>query len=224
MKKLFLLALMALMTAGAFAQGGKHVIEDDDFDLEEAYNGYMSVFYNHNLGKPDGMSPSGWGLDFNIIDLRWAPGKGHSVLSASLCDLSWDINYLQRGHLFDYQGEKAIIKPADANMTKISARLVDFGLTFPLGYTYEGDKWALGVYVAPGMSFASFDNSYIQNGWQRTDNFRRDEARISFRLDVKAALWINDFGVMLRYRPLPALREDLFPAYNVISAGISFRM
>lgn len=224
MKRLFLLALVALMTASAFAQGKKHIIEDNDFDLEEAYNGYMSVFYNHNLGRPHGMSPSGWGLDFNLIDLRWAPGKGHSVLSASLLDLSWDVNYLQNGHLFGYTGGTANIVPASADMTRVSARLLDFGLTFPLGYTYEGDKWALGLYVAPGMSFASFQNRYIQNGWLATNDFRRDEARISFRVDVKAALWINDFGVMLRYRPLPALREDLFPTYNTLSVGISFRI
>lgn len=226
MKKLFVLAMMALVTAGAFAQDKKHALLEgkDDVDLEDAYSGYMSVFYNHNLGCPDGMSPSGWGLDFNLIDLRWAPGKGHSVLSASLCDLSWDFNYLQRGHLFGYSGEKATIVPAAADMTKTRGRLLDFGITFPLGYTYEAEKWSAGVYVAPGMSFASFSNSYIQNGWEASNNFSRDEARISFRLDVKAAVWFNDFGVMVRYRPFSAFREDLFFAYTPLSVGVSFRI
>lgn len=220
MKKLFFLCVLALTGICAAAQEKEDVTESGDMDG----GGYTNIFYNYNIGVPHGMSSHGWGIDLSGMEFRWAPGNGHNIFSVSVVDLSFDIHYMERGHMLALSDDQGKIIPAGEGKSRLVSSINDFGVTLPLGYTYEASRWAAGIYVAPGVSFAEFRNSYLQDGWRHYDSFERDEARVSFRLDIKAGFWFDDFGIMLRYRPFPAFRTDIFPSYNTVSVGVSFRM
>lgn len=214
MKKLIITSLIALVGVSAFA---------GDNDSNWDFCGRVGVTYNYVNNIPDGMSHSGMGVEFAIIEIGF-PVSSSTTLSLGLLDLQWDTRYLKNDRLFlgasaDYVG---LVNPVEVEGSK--AHLSDFTFTFPLGISQKfGGNWGASLYVAPGVGSVSYENRYTSLNVKHNDSFRPTKERFGFRLDVRAIIWYEDLGLTLRYQPIGFTAVGMDKSMQTFSVGLSFR-
>ena len=222
MKKLFALVAMAVMSISALAQSSYNYYKFEDSTWNIA--GRMGITYNLVNNVPAGMSRSGLGLDFCIMEGQYLINR-NSILSLGLLDLQIDFRYLQKGHIFDSTPAGAIVGTPDY---RSKARVRDLAFSFPLGYTQRfNSRWAASLFVAPGVGLVRYFNDYVADDVHYQDNFFPISSRAGFRLDIRAVLWFEDMGLMLRYQPvglntLRAPGESGSGNTTTFSIGIAF--
>lgn len=243
MKKLVALALLGILSLTAFAQTATHSykFEDSLFD----FGGRIGISYNNVSNVPDGMSRSGLGLDFCIMDLQYRVAP-NSILSLGVLDLQIDFRYLQKGNVFyasyynpqqpntslvygyldvfsdiNFGNIPFILKALEDSRAK--ARLSDFTFSFPLGFTQKfGSRWAASLFVAPGVGLISYRNDYISGEVHHKDKFYPTKNRAGFRLDLKAVVWFEDMGLQLRYQPVGFTLPNSENKNRTFSVGLVF--
>ena len=218
MKKLFALAAMAVISLSALAQTYSHYykFEETPWNL----SGHIGISYNYVSNVPSGMSHSGLGTDFCLLEGQYMITR-NNILSLALLDLQIDLRYLQKGNIFGSTPMGAIYKAQEDSRAK--ARLVDFCFSFPFGYTHRfNSQWAASVYVAPGLGLIRYRNDYIADDVHYKDNFYPVRDRTGFRLDIKAIVWFEDMGLTLRYQPIGFTPFEAPGRSNTFSIGLAF--
>lgn len=214
MKKLALTSLIALVAMSAFAS---------DNDTKWDFCGRVGATYNYVNNIPDGMSHSGLGIEFAIIEIGF-PVSSSTTLSLGLLDLQWDTRYLQKDRLFLGASDEYLgyINPLELDGAK--AHLSDFTFTFPLGISQKfGGNWGASLYVAPGVGSVSYVNKYTSDNVKHRDSFRPTKDRFGFRLDIRAIIWHEDLGLTLRYQPIGFTAVGMDKSMQTFSVGLSFR-
>lgn len=198
MKKLFALAIMAVMSLSALAQTSYNYYKFEDSPWNIA--GRVGISYNIVNNVPEGMSRSGLGLDFCILEGQYMITK-NSIVSVGMLDIQLDFRYLQKGRIFGSSPMGAIYKAEEDSRSKAHVR--DLVFSFPFGYTQRfNSRWAASFFVAPGLGLIRYHNDYIAEDVHYHDNFYPIRERAGFRLDLKAIVWFEDMGLMLRYQPV----------------------
>ena len=221
MKKLLALAVMASMGFSALAQTTHrpYKFEDTTWDI----GGRSAITYNYVSNVPNNMSHSGLGLDFCIMEGQFHLSRG-SVLSLGLLDLQIDFRYLQKGYVFHSIGG---IVPALQD-SRAKGYLTDFTFSFPFGYTQKfTSRLAASLFVAPGVGLVRYRSDYIDGDVHYKNSYYPIRNRAGFRLDLKAVLWFEDLGLVVRYQPvglntLRAPGESGSGNTTTFSIGIAF--
>jgi hypothetical protein len=209
MKKLFALAVMAVLSLSALAQTSYNNYNYYKFE-DTAWNvaGRIGITYNIVNNVPDGMSRSGLGLDLCLLEGQYMITK-NSILSLALFDLQLDFRYLQKGNIFGSYPMGTIYKAQEDSRAK--ANITEVCFSFPFGYTQRfNSRWAASFFVAPGLGLASYHNDYIADDVHYKDVFYPLHDRAGFRLDLKAIVWFEDMGLMLRYQPIGFNKQSTF--------------
>ena len=230
MKKLFSVAAMALIGLSALAQTTISYYKFDDTAWNIA--GRMGITYNFVTGVPDHMSHNGLGLDFCIFEGQYQLSE-KSMLSLGVLDLELDFRYLQKGYIFStskiVKGCLVTDGPWDAIVrapedSRAKSHLTDLVFSFPFGFTQKlANRWEASVYVAPGLGLIRYHNNYISEDVHYNSNYYPIRHRTGFRLDLKAVLWHEDMGLMLRYQPIGFTHENSDKKNQTISLGLTFR-
>lgn len=182
---------------------------------------HLDFYYNYNLGTPEALSHSGWGLSFPIYQVQYVSANERNMLTLDFVNLSMDFLFPQKGHLF---GEDGSIVTAPDSFSKLKSRIYNLGITLPIGYAHQfGNGWGAGLSVAPGIDRAEFINDYVDGDIRYSHTYSKNSRYIGFRLDAVAAVWYYGIGLTFRYRPFSYLNQAGEKTGGVISAGISFR-
>ncbi|MBO4624285.1 MAG: hypothetical protein J5646_02160 [Bacteroidales bacterium] len=235
MKKLFVSALLATIGFSALAQTayGTYKFEDSTWNI----GGRFAIGYNYVTNVPDHMSHSGLGLDFCIMEGQYFITP-NSILSLGLLDLQIDFRYLQKGYIFspveyypDY-GHASGTNLPDGNIAGIhqasqdsraKGHMTDFTFSFPFGFTQKfSSRLAASVYVAPGVGLIRYNSDYISGDVHYKNGYYPNKNRAGFRLDLKAILWFEDLGLVVRYQPVGFTIADGGHKSNTFSVGLAF--
>ena len=223
MKKLFAFAFAAVVCVNALAQ--KDMIPYSRWD----FGGYIAPSYNYVTGSPENMKHSGFGLDICLFQLEYKASR-NTTLSLGLLDMQIDFRYLQKGYHFitvatgfgtgtDYYVSTA---PSTED-ARSKSHIRDFSFMFPLGFTQRiTSRWGTSLYVSPGVGLISYNNDYIAGGLHYKDCVYPTSRRASFRLDIKAMVWCEDVGLMLRYQPV-GFSLSTEHKQQTFSVGLAFR-
>ena len=206
MKKLFALAVTAIISLSALAQTSYNYYKFEDTAWNVA--GHIGISYNLVNNVPEGMSRSGLGLDFCILEGQYMITK-NSIVSLGILDIQLDFRYLQKGNIFESVPMGDIYRAAEDSRAK--AHITDVAFSFPFGYTQRfSSRWAASLFVAPGLGLIRYHNDYIADDVHYHDNFYPIRERTGFRLDLKAIVWFEDMGLMLRYQPIGFNKQSTF--------------
>lgn len=206
MKKLFALAVTAIISLSALAQSSYNYYKFEDTAWNVA--GRIGISYNLMNNVPEGMSRSGLGLDFCILEGQYMITK-NSIVSLGILDIQLDFRYLQKGNIFESVPMGDIYRAAEDSRAK--AHITDVAFSFPFGYTQRfSSRWAASLFVAPGLGLIRYHNDYIADDVHYHDNFYPIRERTGFRLDLKAIVWFEDMGLMLRYQPIGFNKQSTF--------------
>jgi hypothetical protein len=206
MKKLFALAVTAIISLSALAQSSYNYYKFEDTAWNVA--GRIGISYNLVNNVPDGMSRSGLGLDFCILEGQYMITK-NSIVSLGLLDIQLDFRYLQKGNIFGSVPMGDIFKAEEDSRAKAHVR--DLAFSFPFGFTQRfSSQWAASIFVAPGLGLIRYHNDYIAEDVHYHDNFYPIHARTGFRLDLRAIVWFEDMGLMVRYQPIGFNKQSTF--------------
>lgn len=206
MKKLFALAVMAALSLSALAQSSYNYYKFKDVPWNIA--GRIGISYNLVNNVPEGMSRSGLGLDFCILEGQYMITR-NSIVSVGMLDIQLDFRYLQKGNIFGSLPMGAIYKAAEDSRAKAHVR--DLTFSFPIGFTQRfNSRLAASIYVVPGLGLIRYHNDYIADNVHFNDNFYPVRERTGFRLDLKAIVWFEDMGLMLRYQPIGFNKQSTF--------------
>ena len=206
MKKLFALAVTAIISLSALAQSSYNYYKFEDTAWNVA--GRIGISYNLVNNVPEGMSRSGLGLDFCILEGQYMITK-NSIVSLGILDIQLDFRYLQKGNIFESVPMGDIYRAAEDSRAK--THITDVAFSFPFGYTQRfSSRWAASLFVAPGLGLIRYHNDYIADDVHYHDNFYPIRERTGFRLDLKAIVWFEDMGLMLRYQPIGFNKQSTF--------------
>ena len=206
MKKLFALAVTAIISLSALAQTSYNYYKFEDTAWNVA--GRIGISYNLVNNVPEGMSRSGLGLDFCILEGQYMITK-NSIVSLGILDIQLDFRYLQKGNIFESVPMGDIYRAAEDSRAK--AHITDVAFSFPFGFTQRfSSRWAASLFVAPGLGLIRYHNDYIADDVHYHDNFYPIRERTGFRLDLKAIVWFEDMGLMLRYQPIGFNKQSTF--------------
>ena len=206
MKKLFALVAMAVISLSALAQTTYNYYKFEDTAWNVA--GHVAISYNIVNNVPEGMSRSGLGLDFCIVEGQYMITK-NSIVSLGLLDIQLDFRYLQKGKIFGSYPMGGIYKAQEDSRAKAHVR--DLAFSFPFGFTQRfNSRLAASIYVAPGLGLIRYHNNYIAEDVHYKDNFFPIHGRTGFRLDLRAIVWYEDLGLMVRYQPVGFNKQSTF--------------
>ncbi len=223
MKKLFFTILLCAVCFGAFAQESaildswEDKIESKEDKIISTFS-YLDFTYNHNLAAPTGYNASGWGFELSFFHLGFKPWE-YGRFTLGLFDMAFDFGYLLPDNSFIQVSNKIETVP---NLDKSNkSTYTNIAYTFPVGLiqNFGKSKWAAAFLVCPGMGWQTFRNETVIDNIRTTESFRVNRDRIYFRLDLKAMIWYDNFGFVVRY----AFPRS-FQGAGVISAGLSFKL
>ena len=210
MKKLLITLVAAAVCIGASAEKK---------DIRWDFGAYAALSYNASFPLPDRMVTSGLGFDLSLINFKIYVAPS-TFLSVGILDFMADFHYLRKGSMFLNDGY-AVPAIEDA---RSKAHTADFSFNFPIGISQRiGGYWAASLYVAPGVGFISYNNDYIEGETHHRDAFFPSVGRAGFRLDVKAAVWYQDIGLIVRYRPVAFKTAGTGKSLQTISVGLAVR-
>lgn len=231
MKHIFSVLMAALVCLGAAAQTTdkdkewsdlygnnketSSVLSDDDVDLGF---GYATVYYNCNLGAPEGMSMHGVGLELSGLYVGFSPWKD-GKLALGLLDFNIDFHFLQKGYQFSVDANSQIVPtPVTGIKNDLDASSRNYAFLFPVGYIHELGKVSCAFFAAPGVGWSDFSNDYKDADICHTDSMWVRKSAC-FRLNLQAFFWYDHYGIGIRY----AFPKG-FDGPGMLSAGISFAL
>ena len=213
--------MLAAACTCAFGQSIKDSLWDDHKDLNVKIgeskwevNPTFGFTYNYSFNAPAGLSNSGWGMDFSVLEMQWNGWKGGAI-TLGIFDFIVDFQFLQKGFAFDGLTAGGIML---ANEGK--GQRTDFSFGFPVGINQNfGEDFGISLVAVPGIGFYTYKNNYNDAGFHHSDTLYPRSNRTSFSLDLKATIWYGNFGVLVRYQPLAT--KDMNT--TVLSVGIALR-
>jgi hypothetical protein len=230
MKKLFTVAILAVVSLSALAQTTTTYYKFEDTAWNIA--GRFGISYNFVTSVPDNMSHNGLGLDLCLFEGQYRLSE-KSMVSLGVLNLEIDFRYLQKGYIFT-QGKlqegclvtdgpwDAIVRAPEDSRAK--AHLTDVVFSFPFGFTQKlSNRWEASVYVAPGLGLVRCHNNHISEDVHYHTSYYPIHNRTGFRLDLKAVIWHEDMGLMLRYQPIGYTHQESDKKNQTISLGLTFR-
>lgn len=212
MRKLFATLLLAGVCMGALAQSNpaNDLLEDSKWKVGAQF-GFM---YNYNQTNVKGLNTSGFGLEIAPIVMSYQAWNGGSF-TIGLLDMFFDFQYLLNGNRFV---AGATIIPIDG----AKGNLCDISFSVPVGINQQfNEDWGISLTAAAGIGIVNYHSTYTEGDFRHTDSFHDTKNRVGFRLDLKANIWYQDLGLVVRYRPIAA-KNNPYGA-NIISGGIAFR-
>lgn len=212
MRKIFATLLLAAACVSAMAQTNpaNELLEDSKWKVGAQF-GFM---YNFNATNVDGLNTSGFGLEIAPIVMRYEAWTGGSF-TLGLLDMFFDFQYLIKGNRFV---DGTLILP----VKDAKGRISDISFSIPVGINQQfNEDWGISLTAAAGIGIVNFSSEYTDASYKHTDSFFNKENRVGFRLDLKANIWYQDLGLVVRYRPIAA-KNNPYGA-NIISGGIAFR-
>lgn len=220
MKKFFVTLMLAAACTCAMAQSVKDSAWNDDKDLSVKIGDSkweisptFGFTYNYSFNAPTGLSNSGFGMDLSLLEMQWK-GWDSGAVSVGILDMIFDWQYLLKGNAFTGTNGGITIA-ADGKGFRSDTT---FG--FPVGINQQfGKDFGISLVAVPGIGFYSYKNTYNAMGVHHEDILYPTKGRVGFRLHLKATIWYDDFGVIVRYQPLAS------PDMNttLLSIGIAFR-
>ena len=219
MKKVLVTLMLAAACFAAMAQDVKDSLWDEDEKISVQLgqskwelSPVLGATYNYSLRAPEGLSNSGWGLDLSLLEMHWNGWKG-GALTLGILDVNFDWQYLLKGQAFDGKGGIGPALDGRGHRT-------DFTFGFPVGINQQfGSKFGISLIAVPGIGFYTYRNKYIKDDIRHVDTLYPTKGRVGFRLNLKGILWYGDFGVVIRYQPIPS--PDLNT--NLLSVGFALR-
>ena len=188
-------------------------------DIRWDFGAYAALSYNASFPLPERMVTSGLGLDLSLANLKFYAAPG-TVLSVGFLNFMADFHYLRKGSMFLDNG----IAVSAVHDARSKAHIGDFSFSFPVGITQKFyGYWAASLFVAPGVGFFSYNNDYIEGGTHHRNAFYPTTGRTGFRLDIKAAVWYQDVGLIVRYRPVAFRTAENGKMLQTVSFGIALR-
>ena len=220
MKKIIVSIMMAALCLSAMGQDIKDSVwEGDDLNLEIGDSkwevGFQASFmYNYSLDTPEGMTPSGFGLEILPLELRWN-GWNSGFITLGLVDMFFDWQYLATDMRFD-----STVSPVGIKATAHgNGKRFNFGIGLPVGISQNFGKFGISLAAIPGVGFYSYSNNYDENNYHIEETFYPRSNRYNFQLDVKMGLWYGNFGLVFRYSPMKSVDFNT----TILSVGLSLR-
>ncbi|MBP5484203.1 MAG: hypothetical protein J6X99_08100 [Bacteroidales bacterium] len=218
MKKLLATIFLACAGIAAMAQ-----VEGVESNSKWDIGGSVAFTYNYNTNTPLHMSPSGFGIDLNTIEVQYHLSRT-TTAALGLFDLLLDFRYLEKGYIFNEDGTVPEQVSVDG---RAKAHYRDFTFSFPVSITQKfNSSWSMTLAVAPGIGLFSYNNNYVspygENSANHKDHFYPMNGRTGFRLDIKASVWFEDFGLTFRYRPIGS-KNDSLNKVQTFAFGLTFR-
>lgn len=230
MKKLFTVAILAVISLSALAQTSSTYYKFEDTAWNIA--GRFGVSYNFVTGVPDHMTHNGLGLDICLFEGQYRISE-NSMVSLGVLNLEIDFRYLQKGYIFAQstieKGDLVTDGPWDAIVkapedARAKAHFTDIVFSFPFGFTQKlASRWSASVYVAPGLGLVRYHNNYIDGDVHYRSSYYPIHHRTGFRLDLKAVVWHEDLGLMVRYQPIGYTHQVSDKKNQTVSVGLAFR-
>ena len=224
MKRIIVTLMLAAACTCAMAQSVKDSLWDDDKDIKDLnvkigeskweINPTFGFTYNYSFNAPAGLSASGWGMDFSLLEMQWHGWKSGSI-TLGILDFLVDFQFLQKGFSFDGITAGGIAPALDGK-----GQRTDFAFGFPVGINQQfGEEFGISLIAVPAIGFYTYKNNYNASGFHHSDTLYPRNKRVGFSLDLKATLWYGNIGVLARYQPLAT------PDMNttILSVGIAFR-
>ena len=223
MKKLITAIAACLVYLGSFAQESS-ILDSWEDKLESKEGDVLSTFsflnfsYNHNLAAPAGYNASGWGFEFSFFHIGFNPWT-NGRFTLGLFDMGFNFGYLLPENFFIQNSDKIEAVPCLDKTNR--SRYTDFSYSFPVGIIqkFGKSKWAASVLACPGIGWSTYRNESFSDNVRRTEEFRIHRANTYFRLDVKAMIWYDNFGFVVRYT-----FPRGFQGAGVVSGGISLKI
>lgn len=215
MRKLFATLLLAGVCMGAMAQSApanpaNELLEHSKWKVGAQF----SFMYNYNQTNVNGLNNSGFGLEIAPIVLSYEAWRGGSF-TIGLLDMFFDFQYLFSGNRF-FLGTGII--PVDG----AKGNLRDISFSVPVGINQRLDEnWGISLTAAAGIGIVNYSSTYREGDFKHTDSFHDTKNRVGFRLDLKANIWYQDLGLVVRYRPIAAKNNPY--GSNIISGGLALR-
>ena len=224
MKKVFIVLAALGVCFGAYAQSS--ILEDWEHEIELREDNVFSPFafmnftYNHNLAAPEGYNKSGWGFEISFLHIGFNPWK-NGRFSLGIFDFAMDYSYLRPGNNFVVNAEKNIVSNSLLVPENDKSRVSSLSFMFPLGYIqkFGYSNWSAAVFVSPGIGSDLYRNEYVEDNIRHFYNLRINRQGAYFRMDLKAMIWYDSVGLVVRYR-----FPKGFQGAGVLSAGISLRI
>ena len=224
MKRIIVTLMLAAACTCAMAQSIKDSLWDNDKDINVKIgdskwevNPTFGFTYNYSFNAPNGLSNSGWGMDFSLIEMQWNGWKSGSI-TLGIFDFMVDFQFLQKSFRFTPETAPVMISPVADGRSK--GQRTDFTFGFPVGINQQfGKDFGISLVAVPGIGVYTYRNDYVESGVRHKDILYPNSKRAGFRLHLKATIWYGDFGVLVRYQPLAT--QDMNT--TVLSVGIAFR-
>lgn len=222
MKKLLATIFLACAGIAAMAQ-----VEGVESNSRWDIGGSVAFTYNYVTNTPQHMSPSGFGIDLNTIEVQYHLGRTTTV-ALGLFDLMLDFRYLDKGFIFEsvpMEEDTYVVEVKNAGGfdSRAKANYRDFTFAFPISIHQQfSSSWGMTFAVTPGIGLISYNNDFAANGQHHKDHFFPVNNRTGFRLDIKAAVWFEDFGLTFRYRPIGS-KDDRLNNVQTFAFGLTFR-
>ena len=219
MKKIIVSVMMAAICLSAAGQDikdsewGKEDLNLELGDSKWEIGIQIGFMYNYSIGAPEGMSPSGLGMELTPIEMRWNGWKG-GYITVGILDMFFDWQFLQSGYNF------STITPGEIIPVMGKGTRFNFGIGFPVGISQNfGKDFGISIAAVPALGFYNYRNTSDDNNFHIKSSFYPKKDRYKFQLDVKANIWYGNIGVVVRYSPFKAVDVNT----NILSVGIAFR-
>ena len=227
MKKVFAILAAGLLCFGAFAQESS-ILEDWEDKIEGSQDEFVSSFaflnftYNNFLAAStmDGVDMHGWGLEISALHIGFNPWK-NGRFTLGLFDMAFDNGYLLPNWTYVIDAVNKDITVAKIAPEGNKSRVLNFAFMFPIGYIQKfGDsRWSAGIFASPGFGFNSYNNEWVESNVRRSEDLNIDRGGGYFRLDLKAMIWYQNFGIVGRYT-----FPKNFQGPGVVAVGLSMRL
>lgn len=237
MKKLLLMALMAVaMTANAedkneilvdnddvvANEGGIRLTKDDDND-----NWSMHFALGVNIPqKADGCSFApfrSWEFNLTLLQYDYTPKKSKTTLSAGL-GFNWR-TYTLSGDKngFAKVGDYVLVGETTEKYDKFSSNISTTALTMPLLIKQRFSKsFAISLGAQLNWNFYSRIHNFCEQGDNEIDTYTKKIGQRPITVDVLGILHFGKLGVYCKYSPMSVLKKDRGVEFKSFAAGIYF--
>lgn len=184
-------------------------------------NFYVGGIFHHSAPKG---TRGGWeiGVD-NLIGLYWHTGRRAPVISLGF-GMGYRSTNFGHGMMLGQEEKRLVVMPVPEDCVSASSRLHLFRLSIPLMITQPlGCGLALRVGAILNLNTYTSATTKIKSG-NRTnkESFHSLEQRFATPDFFGSIVLCNNFGVYVRWSPMPLFSQEWGPSYKVISVGANF--
>ena len=244
MKKLLLMALMAVaMTANAEDKNENMIVSDDVVtddggvkigkgkDDDDRWSMHVALGVNIP-NKADGKSFApfrSWEFNLTLLQYDYTPAKSNTTLSAGL-GFNWR-TYTLSGHEngFAKYDDYVIVGETIEKFDKFSSNIHTAALTLPLLVKQRFSKnFAISLGAQVNWNFHARIHNYLeqvddeQDTYTELDTYTKKIGQRPITVDVLGILHFGKLGIYCKYSPMSVLKKDRGVEFKSFAAGIYF--